>query len=651
MILVASRSIARIEGLEAWLGHEVRTRRGFGRVRFDAVAGWGRKPSATRARRLAQRMDCACWSLEDGFLRSVEPGRGPRLSMVVDDLGMYHDATGPSRLEQLIAAGCSDEQSRRARAVRTAWCEAGISKYNHMRDPAHPLPDSYVLVADQTRGDAAIAHGLAGPHSFEHMLEAALRDHPSGAVLVKLHPEVVSGRKKGHFDPAVLLQEPRIRIVADDAHPATLIAKSQAVYVVSSQIGFEALLHGKPVHTFGMPFYAGWGLTVDALPAPARRGAASLDALVHAALVAYPRYRDPETGERCEVERAIEWMAWQRRQMQRFPAEVWAVGFSGWKRPVVEDFFRGSRVRFTARLGDVPAGAAAAVWGLRDAPAASRVIRLEDGFLRSVGLGTDLVRPLSWVQDEDGMYHDVRQPSRLERLLAASEFDTGLLQRAARLRQRIVEAGLSKYNVGGGWRRPPATTRVILVPGQVESDASLAHGRGLRRNIDLLRAAREANPDAHIVYKPHPDVVAALRRAGEGEDQARRWCDEVVTHASMPVLLSLVDEVQVMTSLSGFEALLRGLPVVTHGQPFYAGWGLTQDREPPPRPRRTLSLDALIAACLILYPSYVSRVTRCFTTPERAIDELLAWRAGAPEHPNLATRLKRVLLRQVVGVR
>jgi capsular polysaccharide export protein len=106
-----------------------------------------------------------------------------------------------------------------------------------------------------------------------------------------------------------------------------------------------------------------------------------------------------------------------------------------------------------------------------------------------------------------------------------------------------------------------------------------------------------------------------------------------------------------MTSLSGFEALLRGLPVVTHGQPFYAGWGLTQDREPPPRPRRALSLDALIAACLILYPSYVSRVTRCFTTPERAIDELLAWRAGAPEHPNLATRLKRVLLRQVVGVR
>jgi capsular polysaccharide export protein len=651
MILVASRGIARIERLSSWLGHEVRTRRGFGTASVDAVAGWGRKPSAARAQRWAQQLGCPCWSLEDGFLRSLEPGRGPLLSMVVDDVGIYHDATGPSRLEALVAAGCSAAQALRAQAVRAAWCEGGVSKYNHMRDPAQPLPASYVLVADQTRGDAAIERGLADAQSFERMLDAALREHPHETILVKLHPEVVSGRKKGHFDAARLAREARIRVVADDAHPVPLIAAAKAVYVVSSQLGFEALLHGRPVHTFGMPFYAGWGLTADALPAPARRGNATLDDLVHAALVAYPRYLDPESGEHCEVERAIEWMAWQRRQMQRFPAELWAVGFSGWKRPVVQDFFRGSRVRFTPRAVAVPQGAAAVVWGLRDVPQAARVIRLEDGFLRSVGLGTDLVRPLSWVQDEEGLYHDARRPSHLERLLADTAFDPALLQRAARLRERIVSAGLSKYNVGGGWRRPTAKARVILVAGQVESDASLAHGSGLRRNIDLLQAVRRANPYAHLVYKPHPDVVAELRRAGDGEDQARRWCDEVVTDAAMPTLLSLVDEVHVMTSLAGFESLLRGLPVVTYGQPFYAGWGLTQDREAPPRARRTLSLDALVAGCLILYPTYVSRDTRCFTTPERAIDELLAWRSGAPPKPDLATLLKRVLLRRVVGVR
>jgi capsular polysaccharide export protein len=54
-----------------------------------------------------------------------------------------------------------------------------------------------------------------------------------------------------------------------------------------------------------MPFYAGWGLTEDDLPPPPRRGRASLDALVHAALVAYPRYIDPETGAETVVEAAM----------------------------------------------------------------------------------------------------------------------------------------------------------------------------------------------------------------------------------------------------------------------------------------------------------------------------------------------------------
>jgi capsular polysaccharide export protein len=236
-------------------------------------------------------------------------------------------------------------------------------------------------------------------------------------------------------------------------------------------------------------------------------------------------------------------------------------------------------------------------------------------------------------------------------LLNHAEFDSGMLARAAILRENIVKAGLSKYNLGSEWQRPAGQGFVILVAGQVESDASLTYGQGLKRNIDLLQTVRSDNPKAYIVYKPHPDVIAGLRRTGEGEEKASAWCDEIVTDASMPSLLASVDAVHVMTSLSGFEALLRNIPVTTHGQPFYAGWGITQDRFPPPRRQRALSLDALVAACLILYPSYVSRETRCFTTPERAVDELLAWRSASPKKTQLHTRLKRMVLRRVVGVR
>jgi capsular polysaccharide export protein len=183
---------------------------------------------------------------------------------------------------------------------------------------------------------------------------------------------------------------------------------------------------------------------------------------------------------------------------------------------------------------------------------------------------------------------------------------------------------------------------VILVPGQVEADASLAFGApGTRHNLDLLRAVRQANPDAHLIYKPHPDVVAGLRRRGQGEDDARDWCDEVVLDVAMGDLLQEIDELHTLTSLSGFEALLRGKKVVCHGQPFYAGWGLTDDIIPPARRDRRLTLDELVAGVLILYPAYVSRTTGRFTTPERALDELLAWQLEKP--------LLRPILRRLVG--
>ena len=119
---------------------------------------------------------------------------------------------------------------------------------------------------------------------------------------------------------------------------------------------------------------------------------------------------------------------------------------------------------------------------------------------------------------------------------------------------------------------------VVLVPGQVESDASIAYGApGVRSNLGLLEAVRARRPGDHLVYKPHPDVLAAKRPGDAGIDAARRWCDEIVTDIPMHRLLERVDEVQVLTSLAGFEALLRGKPVVCHGHPFYAGWGLTDD--------------------------------------------------------------------------
>jgi capsular polysaccharide export protein len=329
---------------------------------------------------------------------------------------------------------------------------------------------------------------------------------------------------------------------------------------------------------------------------------------------------------------------------------VFAHGFSWRKQPLVRGFTGRTDVRFVASGREVTAGSHLLLWGSapvpEGVPAGVTIVRLEDGFVRSVGLGADLTRPLSWVLDDEGIYYDATAPSALETLLQRHVFSDAELARAQALRQRIVEAGLTKYNLGGTPWRPARSDRpVVLVPGQVETDASIARGAvGIRNNLALLQAVRAARPDAWLVYKPHPDVVAGLRGQGSGEARADRSCDEVVLEGSMHDMLQHVDEVHVLTSLTGFEALLRGKVVACWGQPFYAGWSLTQDRHPHPRRNRRLLLDELVAGALLRYPVYLSRATGQRCAPEQALDELLAWRASAGGRQAWWRRLVRPLL-------
>lgn len=328
---------------------------------------------------------------------------------------------------------------------------------------------------------------------------------------------------------------------------------------------------------------------------------------------------------------------------------LYALGFARRKRVFLRACFPGMSLVFVDAPEVVPPGALLAVWGVPALPPLApgvRLVRVEDGFLRSVGLGADWVRPMSWVLDRRGMYFDATAPSDMETLLATTVWSPQLLQRAAALREVIVHEGLTKYNVGvGQWSRPERGQRVILVPGQVETDASIRYGSPVvRTNLELLRRVRAAHPDAYVLYKPHPDVVAGLRLRGEAESRAVDFCDELLEHVPMHYLLERVDEVHVMTSLAGFEALLRGCKVVCHGQPFYAGWGLTQDLLPMPRRGRELSLDALVAGALILYPRYFDTQGAACGTPEQTLQELLTWRDRSRGRLSWSQRLWRPVL-------
>ncbi|MDQ3036489.1 MAG: hypothetical protein M3Y87_29090, partial [Myxococcota bacterium] len=642
--------LARNPHLRALLGADELVLRPGPRDRVDCVVGWGRKANTEAPRRFARERSLPFLTLEDGFVRSLSLGVSgdPPLSIVVDDVGIYYDATGPSAIEQRLASidRLADDVLARARRAIDALRREQLSKYNDA--PVRRLPPSdrpRVLVVDQTAGDLSIALGAAGERPFDRMLEAALDENPGAEIVVKTHPDVVRGKRRASFTS--IPRDPRITLFAEAANPIALLEDVERVYVVTSLMGLEALLSDKRVTCFGVPFYAGWGLTDDRGVVPARRGAPrSIEHVFAEAYLSYARYVDPETGERCELERVIEHLALQRRTAEGGGQHFVCVGFSAWKRAFVPSFLGGPLARVDL-VGDARAaerkledGSRLVVWGTREGDdvralaerSGAPLCRMEDGFLRSVGLGSDLNAPASLVLDASGIYYDPRTPSALETILEARAFSDAELERARALRERIVAVGISKYNLGE--RRAIATARgdreVVLVVGQVEDDASIRLGCvDVRTNEELLREARRARPDAYVIWKPHPDVVRGNREGAVEPERARAWADEIVADVALADCLAVAHEVHTMTSLVGFEALLRGLRVVVYGQPFYAGWGLTADRHPHPRRTARLTLDELVAGTLLRYPRYVSATTQRFSTPERIVDELIEGRRRA----------------------
>lgn len=302
MTIATTKTIARLPHLATFLADQP-----------GAVAGWGRKPSGQRAIWLSRLLRRRFVLLEDGFIRSVARQSAP-LSLIVDDLGAYYDARSPSRMESTISDDANQRDCARAAQIAELWRRHRISKYNHAPDLSLALPRPYVLVVDQTYGDLSIVGGLAGAHTFAAMLEAAISENPGVTVVVKVHPDVLTKTVRGHFS-ADSLHHPQVVVMADACHAPDLIEHAAAVYCVTSLMGFEALVWGRPVRCFGMPFYAGWGLTHDEQRAPPRRHQAPLEAVVHAALVSLARYADPATGAPWTVEQTIAHVSVERPRL------------------------------------------------------------------------------------------------------------------------------------------------------------------------------------------------------------------------------------------------------------------------------------------------------------------------------------------------
>lgn len=626
--------------------------------KVDFLLGWGRKKSFTRAKQLGTIFNAPVLTLEDGFLRSLDTGQASRYacSVVIDPIGIYFDGSKPSLLENLICQTVlTDEQKTQALDLIKKITSERLSKYNTtaknntLKNLNFDKNTQHILLIDQVANDQSISGAGANEQDFANMLKTACQNHPNAQIWIKAHP----AGKIGYLTELDLPNN--CQVIRENVNPIELLEVMDEVYTVSSHMGFEALLFqqnglGKKVHCFGVSWYAGWGLTDDnyltnvvqslryrnAKKRRFEQKQPTILELFYACYIAYSHYANPATGKACDITQAINWLVTNRHWRDNFPKHLTSYHVSFWKKQFVQNYLQTANVNIFVKprleprtLTDknhfiFPKKNPFLVWGfarkqqlIQKLNNQSAVIYcMEDGFIRSNGLGANLIEPLSVVLDKNGIYYNATQASDLENLLIKiNTLNKEQNQRIERLINKLLTQQVSKYNVGKNKKLLINTTKTkILVVGQVEDDMSVKLcASDVKTNFDLLKQVKTDNPNAFIIYKPHPDVQAGLRTGKIDDDKINQFADKVVLDIHIAECLDVVDEVHTISSLTGFEALLRGKKVTCYGLPFYAGFGLTTDKATNPtaqatkqrRQRQTaLTLNQLIYASLIDYPLY-----------------------------------------------
>jgi hypothetical protein len=286
----------------------------------DTFINWGVSESKSKQlqKRQAMTLGKPLIYVEDGFLRSKNIGLSGEsgLSIILDSKTAYYDARKASQLEDLLNSKIqlTNKQEIRVTNLINEIAQYRLSKYNHAPDVKLEIGNKHskkILLIDQRFGDMSVEAGLADETSFQNMLLNAINDYPEYEILIKRHPDAVSGGKSSYFNDSNVgftKHLNRVYLIDYEVNPHSLFDIVDKVFCVTSGMGFEALIQGKEVHTYGMPFYAGWGVTIDQLESERRTAKRSINDIFHFSYIICSRYYDPINKKGGEIEQVINYL-------------------------------------------------------------------------------------------------------------------------------------------------------------------------------------------------------------------------------------------------------------------------------------------------------------------------------------------------------
>ncbi|WP_288680865.1 methyltransferase domain-containing protein [uncultured Brachyspira sp.] len=295
----------------------------------DIMIIWGMNMYYHNARtiEMALATDTRLLIAEDGFIRSINnfvnktiPSKYRNsISFTFSNLPHFF-ADEITTLEYMLnneKLKLDNKQIERAKYLIDKIIKNKISKYNHqpIYKPEIGKNKNKVLVIDQSYGDMSISYGWANEYTFKNMLEVAIKENYNADIIIKTHPDALvknSERAKCYYSSEDIKEN--VYLMAEEINPISLLEIVDKVYVCTSQLGFEALMLGKEVHVFGMPFYAGYGLTIDYQKCERRKNNRTLEEIFYITYINYSYYVNPEKEERCEIEEAIDYLIKLRRE-------------------------------------------------------------------------------------------------------------------------------------------------------------------------------------------------------------------------------------------------------------------------------------------------------------------------------------------------
>jgi len=276
--------------------------------------GWGRKKSGLWASKLSKLTNNNVLLLEDGFIRSFGLGveGSPSFSIVKDEIGIYYDATQPSKLENILNTYNFQNDTtliQKAKDAISKILKYKISKYNNSKeinlDYLNTTKEKILIIA-QTNNDSSLKYGLGNFFDTKKMINDAIIENPNAEIYIKIHPDVLIGAKKSDITIDEIPQN--CHIIRENPNPIELIQYFNKFYTKTSGMGFEALLLNKEVYCYGMPFYAGWGITYDKLTCHRRKKSLTINEVFAGSYILYSNYYNPYSKEEVELLDVLEYI-------------------------------------------------------------------------------------------------------------------------------------------------------------------------------------------------------------------------------------------------------------------------------------------------------------------------------------------------------